>query len=75
MPNAHKRDFSAAKLAKAFEHLSIALSEIEAQESDEQHFAAFKSRVNDEFAYYKAIYNEKKNALKQLSIENFIVKK
>ncbi|XP_041787908.1 uncharacterized protein LOC121603302 [Anopheles merus] len=65
--------FSTKGLAEAFSNLELALSTIEAMDSDEERFARVSNSVRENMKIYLQIWEDKKKSTKQLTMDNFLI--
>ena len=65
--------FSTKGLAEAFSNLELALSTIEAMDSDEERFARVSNSVRENMKNYLQIWEDKKKSTEQLTMDNFLI--
>ena len=72
VPTPIEKKFSIKGLAEAFNLIDEALSKLEAMDSNTERFENVNRRINSDMSIYKAIYDEKKQATRQSTLDMFM---
>ena len=72
VPTPIKKKFSTKGLAEAFNLIDEALSKLEAMDSNTERFENVNRCINSDMSIYKAIYDEKKRATRQSTLDMFM---
>jgi hypothetical protein len=74
-PEVQPKRFTAKDMRIAVQSLNNLSEDIERQDPDVSQFLRFQRIVNNAFSYYKEVYEEKKRATVQTSLDQFIVRR
>ena len=72
VPTPVEKKFSTKGLAEAFNLIDEALSKLEVMDSNTKQFENVNRHINSDMSIYKAIYNEKKRATRQSTLDMFM---